>query len=146
MVDFSKRVSLIPFTFIPRIVRAGDDKRPQFNLVRTIKIRVNTNSSKLVNPQMADKEENITIRKGQEFTITLDSNPTSGFKWHPKFEGSIINLVSHDFQSSTAKRIGSSGKDIFTFLAISSGSDKLKMLYKRSWEEQFVAEKVFVIN
>jgi len=97
-----------------------------------------------VHPTMT--EENITINRGQEFTIILESNPTSGFKWLPKFDGSIINLVSHDFQTSTAKRIGSSGKDIFTFLAISSGSDKLKMLYKRSWEEQFVAEKVFVIN
>lgn len=95
---------------------------------------------------MADKEENITIKRGQEFTIILESNPTSGFKWLPKFDGSILNLVSHDFQPSTTKRIGSSGKDIFTFLAISFGSDKLKMLYKRSWEEQFVAEKVFVIN
>jgi inhibitor of cysteine peptidase len=95
---------------------------------------------------MAHKSENITIKRGQEFKIILESNPTSGFEWLPKFDGSIINLVSHDFQSSTAKRIGSSGKDIFTFLAISSGSDKLKMLYKRSWEEHFVAEKIFVIN
>jgi inhibitor of cysteine peptidase len=94
---------------------------------------------------MTEKEENITIKTGQEFTITLDSNPTSGFKWHPVFNRSIINLVSHDFQSSTANRVGSSGKDIFTFLAIKFGSDKLKMVYKRRWEEQFVAEKVFVI-
>jgi inhibitor of cysteine peptidase len=95
---------------------------------------------------MADKEESITIQSGQEFTIILESNPTSGFKWLPTFDGSIINLVSHDFQSSAAKRIGGSGKDIFTFLAIRSGSDKLKMLYKRSWEEHFVAERVFIIN
>jgi inhibitor of cysteine peptidase len=119
--------------------------------VRTIESIKNQRHNKrstttFVNPPMDDKEENITLTKGQEFTITLDSNPTSGFKWLPKFDGSIINLVSHDFQSSTTKRIGSSGKDIFIFLAISSGSDKLKMFYKRSWEEQFVAEKVFVIN
>jgi inhibitor of cysteine peptidase len=95
---------------------------------------------------MADKEEDITIKRGEEFTIILESNPTSGFKWLPKFDGSVFNLVSHDFQASTAKRIGSSGKDIFTFLAISSGSSKLKMLYKRSWEEQVVVEKVYFIN
>ncbi len=95
---------------------------------------------------MANREENITIKRGQKFTIILESNPTSGFKWLPKFDGSIINLVSHDFQSSTAKSLGGSGKDIFTFLAMSSGSDKLEMIYKRRWEEQFVAEKVFVIN
>ncbi len=95
---------------------------------------------------MADQEENITVKRGQEFEIILESNPTSGFKWLPKFDGSIINLVSNDFQATMPKRIGSSGKDIFTFLAISSGSSNLKMLYKRRWEEQFVAEKIFVIN
>ena len=95
---------------------------------------------------MTDQEENITIKRGQEFKIILESNPTSGFRWFPTFDVSIINLISHDFQSSTATRIGSPGKDIFTFLAIRSGSDKLKMLYKRSWEERFVAERVFVIN
>ena len=105
-----------------------------------------TGKCNLAHPHMADQEENITIKRGQEFTIILESNPTSGFKWLPKFNGSIINLVSHDFQSSTTKRTGSSGKDIFTFLAICSGSDTLKMFYKRSWEERFVSEKVFVIN
>jgi predicted secreted protein len=105
-----------------------------------------TGKNNLGHHSLTHKEENITIIRDQKFTIILESNPTSGFKWHPMFNGSIINLVSHDFQSSTAKGIGSSGKDIFTFLAISSGSDKLKMLYKRSWEEKFVAEKVFIIN
>jgi predicted secreted protein len=95
---------------------------------------------------MTDNQENITIKRGQEFTIVLESKPTSGFKWHPVFNGSIINLVSHVFQSSATKRIGSSGRDIFTFHAISSGSDILKMIYKRSWEERFVTEKVFFIN
>jgi predicted secreted protein len=36
---------------------------------------------------MADQEENITIKRGQEFKIILESNPTSGFKWLPKFDG-----------------------------------------------------------
>jgi inhibitor of cysteine peptidase len=95
---------------------------------------------------MDGKEQYIQLTKGQKFTVTLESNPTSGFEWLPKFDGSIINLVSNDFQATMPKRIGSSGKDIFTFLAISSGSSNLKMLYKRRWEEQFVAEKIFVIN
>jgi predicted secreted protein len=99
-----------------------------------------------VNPPVDYKEENITINRGQKFTIVLESNPTSGFRWHPTFDVSIINLISHDFRSTTATRIGSPGKDIFTFLAISSGSDKLKMIYRRSWEEHFVAEKVYIIN
>jgi predicted secreted protein len=95
---------------------------------------------------MDDKEENITLKKGQEFTITLDSNPTSGFKWVPAFNTYTINIISHDFQPNSPIFVGGSGKDIFTFKAIGSGTTVLKMVYKRSWEQQFVAEKNFFID
>ena len=49
----------------------------------------------------------------------------------PAFDRSIINLVSHEFQPTSATCLGSSGNDIFTFQAISHGAYKLKMFYKR---------------
>jgi len=93
-----------------------------------------------------DKEQNITVRKGQEFTITLDSNPTSGYIWVAAFNTYTINVISHDFQPTSPKLIGGSGKDVFTFKAISSGTTVLKMVCKRSWEQRFVAEKNFFIH
>jgi inhibitor of cysteine peptidase len=98
-----------------------------------------------VNPPVDDKEENITVRKGQEFTITLDSNPTSGYKWVPTFNTYTISIISHNFQPTSPILIGGSGKDRYTFKAINSGSTVLKMVYKRSWEQQFVAEKNFFV-
>lgn len=95
---------------------------------------------------MDDQEQNITVRKGQEFTITLDSNPTSGFKWVPAFDTDTINIISHNFQPTSSILIGSSGQDVFTFKAISSGTTVLKMVYKRSWEQQIVAQKDLFIN
>jgi inhibitor of cysteine peptidase len=99
-----------------------------------------------VNPPLDDKEQNITVRKGQEFTITLDSNPTSGYKWVPTFNNYMINIISHNFQPTSPVVIGGSGKDIFTFKARNTGSTVLKMVYKRSWEQQFVDEKNFLID
>jgi inhibitor of cysteine peptidase len=99
-----------------------------------------------VNSTMENKkQENITVKKGQEFTIIVESNPTTGYQWIPTFNTSIINLISHNFQPS-AKLIGSSGADVFTFKAVNYGTGSLKMLYKRSWEKDFVKEKVFAIN
>jgi predicted secreted protein len=66
--------------------------------------------------------------------------------WVPSFDRSIINLVSHDFQPSSATCLGSSGNDIFTFQGISHGAYKLKMFYKRRWEEHCIAERIFIIN
>ena len=101
----------------------------------------------VVNSTMESKkqDENITVKKGQEFTITLESNPTTGYQWIPTFNTSIINLVSHSFQPST-KLMGSSGTETFKFKATNQGTEPLKMIYKRSWEKEFVKEKVFVIN
>jgi inhibitor of cysteine peptidase len=95
---------------------------------------------------MSHKEKNLAIKRGEKFSIILESNPTSGYTWVPTFNRSIIDLISHDFIPSSGKRIGSSGNDIFTFLAIRAGSDKLKMFYKRSWEKHSLALKAFLIN
>jgi len=95
---------------------------------------------------LENRNENITINTGQKFTISLESKPTSGFRWHPTSDQSIISLISHNFQPTSSIVIGSSGKDIFTLKAINPGATVLKMVYKRSWEQQFVAEKNFFIN
>ena len=101
----------------------------------------------VVNSTMENKkqDENITVKKGQEFTIILESNPSTGYQWIPTFNTSIINLVSHNFQAST-KLMGSPGTDTFKFKATNQGTEPLKMIYKRSWEKEFVKEKVFKIN
>ena len=107
-----------------------------------------TKVSFVVNSTIENKKqnENITVKKGQEFTIILESNPTTGYQWIPTFNTSIIKLVSHNFQPSTTKLMGSPGTDIFKFKATNQGTESLKMIYKRSWEKEFVKEKVFVIK
>jgi predicted secreted protein len=107
-----------------------------------------TKVSFVVNSTIENKKQNeiITVKKGQEFTIILESNPTTGYQWIPTFNTSMINLVSHNFQPSTTKLMGSPGTDIFKFKATNQGTESLKMIYKRSWEKEFVKEKVFMIK
>lgn len=90
--------------------------------------------------------KNIMVKKGQEFTIILQSNPTTGYQWIPTFNTGIINLISHSFRSARTTLIGAPGTDIFKFKAIDYGTELLKMFYKRSWEKEFGNEKVFVIK
>jgi predicted secreted protein len=42
--------------------------------------------------------------------------------------------------------MGASGTDTFVFKGMSTGTTLIKMLYKRSWENNSVAEKNFVVN
>jgi inhibitor of cysteine peptidase len=106
-----------------------------------------TKVSFVINSTMENKkqDENITVKKGQDFTIILESNPSTGYQWIPTFNTSNIILVSHNFQPST-KLMGSPGTDTFKFKATNQGTEPLKMVYKRSWEKEFVKEKVFKIN
>ncbi len=88
---------------------------------------------------------NIKLISGQNFTITLKSNPTTGYQWIPKFKTNIINLLSHDFKPLLPVRIGSSGIEIFTFKSLNPGTTTLDMVYKRGIEEPPIKEKTFVI-
>jgi predicted secreted protein len=119
------------------------------NLARLVKYKINStavNSSNMENqtnsPQQGD---NISIKKDQEFNLYLKSNPTTGYEWMPIFNASIVKLVSHNFKPSSML-MGASGTDTFVFKGMSLGTTLIKMLYKRSWENNSVAEKKFVVS
>jgi predicted secreted protein len=104
-----------------------------------------SNNTTALNSSVYMKKENITIKKGEEFALHFESNPTTGYEWSPVFNESIINLISHKFKPSSSF-IGAGGKDNFIFKGISHGTTSLEMLYKRSWEKDFVKEKMFLVN
>ena len=143
-------------SLLAQITPVGDRKITTImqsnSLLENIKDKRENVASNIVfvaNSTMENKnqgQENITVKKGHEFTVTLESNPGTGYQWIPMFNTSIINLVSHNFQPSTTKLMGSPGTDVFKFKAINSGTESLKMVYKRSWEKEFVKEKVFVVS
>jgi len=131
-----------------QIISAMTMKQCDLPLCKNVE-RDNLISSRIVNSAVENKiyeVENITANKSQEFTISLESNPTTGYQWIPIFNTSIINLISHSFQPSTTKLIGSPGTEIFKFKAINYGTQSLKMFYKRSWEKEPAEERLFVVN
>jgi inhibitor of cysteine peptidase len=104
------------------------------------------NMVSLVNSTMLGGQEAIKLSNGHEFTITLQSNPGTGYQWIPSFNTTILNLVSHEYKPASTKLLGSPGTDVFTFKAINHGTDTVKMIYKRSWEKESVQEKVFLVS
>jgi inhibitor of cysteine peptidase len=93
---------------------------------------------------MKDYSAEHTVKSGEEFIIKLESNPTTGYSWHPSFDEAILELISHEFISRT-KQIGARGEDRFDFKAIKPGITTIKMIYKRSWEKKIQKEKEFFI-
>ena len=119
------------------------------NLVRVVKYEINStavNSSNLENQTDSPQQgNNISIKKDQEFNLYLKSNPTTGYEWIPIFNASVVKLISHSFKPSSLL-MGASGTDTFVFKGMSLGTTLIKMQYKRSWENNSVAEKKFVVS
>jgi inhibitor of cysteine peptidase len=116
------------------------------SLDNTISSIASYNMVSLVNSTMPGVQEAIKLSNGHEFTITLQSNPGTGYQWIPTFNTTILNLVSHEYKPASTKLLGSPGTDVFTFKAINHGTDTVKMIYKRSWEKESVQEKVFLVS
>ena len=66
----------------------------------------------------------VTVVQGQNFTIQLQSNPSSGYHWEPQFDSSALSLVDSMFISSPNPHnlVGVPGSQNFTFQGINQGT------------------------
>ena len=76
---------------------------------------------------------------GEELTVTLGSNPTTGFQWSEDAEisdESVIKQVSHKFVGPETDVPGTPGKEVWTFEALKKGTVTTVLEYSRSWIEE----------
>jgi predicted secreted protein len=94
------------------------------NITETTNICTNLNMKN-------NQENNITVKKGEEFVVTCKANRTAGYTLIPQFNQNILSLIGQEFQApSSPKMLGSSGVYVFTFKALNPGSDQLKIFTK----------------
>ena len=65
---------------------------------------------------------NITVVQGQNFTMQLQSNPSTGYRWEPSYDNSSITLVNRTYIASNATLPGAPGADVFTFQGTTTGT------------------------
>jgi len=86
------------------------------------------------------KEAKVAV--GDSFTVTLCSNPTTGFQWLESAQISdqtVLEQVDHKFVPPEAKDDrpsppGTGGKEVWTFKALKKGTSTISMEYSRPWE------------
>jgi inhibitor of cysteine peptidase len=64
----------------------------------------------------------ITVVQGQNFTIQLQSNPSTGYHWEPTYDNSSITFINRAFIASSAPMLGAPGADTFTFKGTKQGT------------------------
>jgi len=68
----------------------------------------------------------ITVVQGQNFTIQLQSNPSTGYQWEPTYDNSTLTLVNQAFAGNVTTAnpsvVGAGGIDLFTFQGTTMGT------------------------
>jgi len=80
----------------------------------------------------------VEVNAGDSFTLTLGSNPTTGFTWLDSAQigdRTVLQQTSHEFISPEETGVvGAPGKDVWTFKALKKGTTEVSMEYSRPWE------------
>jgi len=97
----------------------------------------------------SDPEQTIEINAGSQFDIALESNPTTGYSWEASYDQDQLELVDQSYEPGENAQqglVGAGGTDIFRFKALKSGQTQVMMSYKRSWETEYLEQKIFTVD
>ena len=96
----------------------------------------------------------VTVAAGDSFTVTLCSNPTTGFQWSETVQISdqdVLKQASHQFVAPEAKggrppAPGTAGEEVWTFEALKKGASTVSLEYSRPWEGGEKGEWTFALT
>ena len=96
--------------------------------------------------------EQVEIAEGEFFTVTLCSNPTTGFEWNEEAKISdtgVLQQLQHEFigpESEPPPPPGTPGQEVWTFEALKPGMSTVSMEYSRPWEGGQKAEWTYTLT
>lgn len=92
----------------------------------------------------------IELNAGQMLVVTLESNPTTGYRWEvSEVDKSVLTQMGEaEFQEAPKEDeqvVGVGGTETFRF-ASAPGSTTLTLLYNRSWETDVEPADTFTVE
>jgi inhibitor of cysteine peptidase len=94
--------------------------------------------------------QEVEVPAGGILTVTLCSNPTTGFQWSENAEISnpqVIAQTEHKFLTPEEKNIvGGAGQEVWTFSALEPGQTTVYLEYSRPWEGGEKGEWTFTLT
>ena len=102
--------------------------------------------------QHISKEVEVTV--GDSFTVTLCSNPSTGFQWSESAKISdqtVLQQIAHEFirPKDLPERpppAGSPSKEVWTFKTLKKGTSTISSEYSRPWEGGEKGEWACTVN
>jgi inhibitor of cysteine peptidase len=128
-------------TFLPSILLGQTDK-PRPTLLDGELIEEGQPAPEVQPAQPAP--ENITSQTVillKEFSVTLPSNPSTGFGWKvASHDRQFLQLLRTRYQKPDQPRPGAGGHELFEFLPLKSGTTTILFHYQKPFETQVARE------
>lgn len=88
--------------------------------------------------QKAHIAQDVTAAPGAFITVTLCSNPTTGFSWGEQAQisdSAVLKQTSHKTVApENTGMVGAPGNQVWTFEALAAGASTASFSYSRPWE------------
>lgn len=84
----------------------------------------------------SDPARPVKIAAGTEFTLTLESNRTTGYEWQlaESPDETLVRFIGNRYEVPDTKLIGAGGREVWTFRAVGKGRTEIRLKYVRPWE------------
>ncbi|MFC1835768.1 protease inhibitor I42 family protein [Thermodesulfobacteriota bacterium] len=86
-----------------------------------------------------------TVGLNKPFEISLQSNPSTGYKWEVSVDGKLLRLKEKTFKRDASKpkeMVGVGGITTFVFVPVKTGQTTIDFAYRRPWEKKPPLERV----
>ncbi len=99
----------------------------------------------------SDDGKNISLKNGETFYLRLKENPTTGYSWELNLSQGLNNVSDNYYppESSNDNKqplVGAGGVHVWELKAVTEGSQQVKGIYKRPWENITGTEDNFTLN
>ena len=109
---------------------------------------IQKNSQKTVEATIEEFSQNknlsntIEMNNGDTLTLILGANPTTGFAWQEQAQISdkaVLEQTDHEYvgpasQDGQQPVVGASGKNVWAFKSLKTGTSEVSLNYGRPWE------------
>jgi len=87
--------------------------------------------------EQKSQTKSIEARVGQDISIELEANATTGYQWElaNPLDEKILQLVKSEYLPEKTGLVGSGGKQMWVLKALKQGKTAVSFKYSRPWEK-----------